>query len=180
METPPPHILVVDDEFIIAQDYALTLKNFGYLVDMATNREKAFGFLQKKFEEAGGCYDMVISDGRLVSNDDNYTGLDVLCKAAKIAGEARKHCFLVLMSGIEVDEERVEELKQKLGIDDFFFLPKLSNGADELVRFVQEKFQKALQESPYKKEQFEKMMVELKKFSHGNPIIRKYLKASQN
>ncbi|MGH9793628.1 MAG: sigma-54-dependent transcriptional regulator [Candidatus Acidiferrales bacterium] len=94
------HLLVVDDEKSICELLEITFRKLGHRVETATTPEAA----RRKVESQ--IYDIIISDIRLLPDDQDASGVELL----KFAKEVSPSCVFVLITGLPRLETAIEAL----------------------------------------------------------------------
>ncbi|MGH9794091.1 MAG: sigma-54-dependent transcriptional regulator, partial [Candidatus Acidiferrales bacterium] len=94
------HLLVVDDEKSICELLEITFRKLGHRVETATTPDAA----RRKVESQ--IYDIIISDIRLLPDDQDTSGVELL----KFAKEVAPSCVFVLITGLPRLETAIEAL----------------------------------------------------------------------
>jgi len=94
------HLLVVDDERSICELLEITFRKLGHRVEIATSP----GAARRKIESQ--VFDIIISDIRLLPDDQDASGVDLL----KFAKEMSPSCVFVLITGLPRLETAIEAL----------------------------------------------------------------------
>lgn len=104
---PPPHILVMEDEFSVAKGLEMVLTEEGYEVDLAMSGKAALD----TFDE--NVYDLLVADLRL----PDINGMDVI----RSVKEKRPDTGVVVITGYASVDSVVESMK--LGASDYLAKP---------------------------------------------------------
>jgi two-component system response regulator PilR (NtrC family) len=94
------HLLVVDDEKSICELLEITFRKLGHRVEIATTPDAA----RRKVESQ--IFDIVISDIRLLPDDQDASGVELL----KFAKEVSPSCVFLLITGLPRLETAIEAL----------------------------------------------------------------------
>ncbi len=121
------HLLVVDDERSICELLEITFRKLGHRVETATSPEAA----RRKLESQ--VFDIIISDIRLLPDDQDASGVDLL----KFAKEMSPSCVFVLITGLPRLETAIDALN--FGADRYVIKgDKLTDELRQAVRQVAE------------------------------------------
>ncbi len=105
--SPPPHILVMEDEVTVGKGLEMVLEEEGYMVDLALNGKSAIETFRKKD------FDLLVADLRL----PDINGMEVI----RTVKETRPETAVVVITGYASVDSVVESMK--LGAYDYLSKP---------------------------------------------------------
>jgi len=117
MNAPPPHILIMEDEEVVARGLEMVLTEEGYDVDLAFSRSEALEtFSAEK-------YDLLVADLKLPDGD----GMEVV----KTVKEENPETEVVIITGYASVNSAVDAMK--IGVFDYLTKPFIEDEIKEAV-----------------------------------------------
>jgi len=117
MGAPPPHILIMEDEEVVAKGLEMVLTEEGYDVDLAFSREEALEtFAAEK-------YDLLVADLKLPDGD----GMEVV----KTVKDEKPETEVVIITGYASVNSAVDAMK--IGVFDYLTKPFVEDEIKEAV-----------------------------------------------
>jgi len=127
MNVPPPHILVMEDEEVVAKGLEMVLTEEGYDVDLAFSRSEALETF------SADNYDLLVADLKLPDGD----GMDVV----KTVKDENPETEVVIITGYASVNSAVDAMK--IGVFDYLTKPFVEEEIKEAVEGALQKIREA-------------------------------------